>query len=186
MKLHTIIASVRPTRIGPAIGRWFHDYAVKHGKFDAELIDLATFKLPVHDEPEHPRMGKYVHEHTKAWSASVAAADAFAFVTPEYNFGPPPSLLNAFTFVSREWGYKPCGFVSYGGLSGGTRAVQVAKQMVTGLRMMPMVEGVAIPMVFPMLSADKQTFTPNDLITTSAQQTLDELFKWATALKTMR
>jgi mannose/fructose-specific phosphotransferase system component IIA len=64
--------------------------------------------------------------------------------------------------------------------------VQVAKLMVTGLRMVPMVEGVAIPMVFPMLSQDKQTFTPNDLITTSAQQTLDELAKWAAALKTMR
>jgi len=48
------------------------------------------------------------------------------------------------------------------------------------------VEAVAIPMVATMLSQDKQTFTPNDLITTSAQQTLDELFKWATALKTMR
>jgi NAD(P)H-dependent FMN reductase len=107
-------------------------------------------------------------------------------VIPEYNFGPPPSLLNAFTFVLREWAYKPCCFVSYGGLSGGTRSAQVTKLMVTGLRMMPMVEGVAIPMVFPMLSQDKQSFTPNELITTSAQQTLDELFKWATALKTMR
>jgi NAD(P)H-dependent FMN reductase len=186
MKLHTVISSVRPTRIGPAIARWFNDYALKHGKFDAELVDLKAFNLPVHDEPEHPRAGKYAHEHTKVWSSSVAAADAFAFVVPEYNFGPPPSLLNAFTFLVREWGYKPCAFVSYGGLSGGTRSVQVTKLMVTGLRMMPMVEGVAIPMVATMLSQDKQTFTPNDLINTSAQQTLDELFKWATALKTMR
>ena len=73
MKLHTVISSVRPTRIGPTIARWFNDYAVKHGKFDAELIDLVDFKLPVHDEPEHPRAGNYVHEHTKAWSKSVAS-----------------------------------------------------------------------------------------------------------------
>jgi NAD(P)H-dependent FMN reductase len=186
LKLHTIITSVRPTRIGPAIARWFHDSAVKHGKFDGALIDLVDFKLPVHDEPEHPRLGKYVHEHTRTWSASVAAADAFAFVIPEYNYGMPPSLLNALTFLSREWAYKPCAFVSYGGLSGGTRAVQFSKQIVTTLKMMPMVEGVAIPMVFGMLSQDKQTFTPNELITTSALQTLDELAKWAPALKTMR
>ena len=186
MKLQIIISSVRSTRVGPAIGRWFFDYAKKHGKFDAALIDLVDFKLPIHDEPEHPRLGKYVHEHTKAWSASVAEADAFAFVTPEYNYGPPPSLLNALTFLSREWAYKPCGFVSYGGLSGGTRSVQLTKQTVAALRMVPVVEAVAIPMVATMLSQDKQTFTPNDLITTSAQQTLDELFKWATALKAMR
>lgn len=186
MKLQVIISSIRPTRVGPAIARWFVDYAVKHGKFDTRLIDLVDFKLPVYDEPEHPRLGKYVHGHTKAWSASVADADAFAFVTPEYNYGPPPSLLNALTYVSREWAYKPCGFVSYGGLSGGTRSVQLTKQTVAALKMVPIVEAVAIPMVTTMLSADKQTFTPNDLITTSAQQTLDELFKWATALKTMR
>ena len=80
VKLHTVIASVRPTRIGPTIGRWFNDYAVKHGKFDAELVDLKAFNLPVHDEPEHPRAGNYVHEHTKTWSKSVAAADAFALM----------------------------------------------------------------------------------------------------------
>ena len=186
MKLQTIITSVRPSRLGPAVARWFHGYAVQHGKFEASLVDLASFKLPVHDEPEHPRMQKYVQEHTKAWSASVASADAFAFVMPEYNFGPPPSFLNALTYLSKEWAYKPCAFVGYGGLSGGTRSAQVAKLMVTGQRMMPMVEGVAIPMFATMLSPDKQAFTPNDLITTSAQQTLDELFKWATALKTMR
>jgi hypothetical protein len=66
----------------------------------------------------------YEHDHTKRSSASVAAADAFVIVTPEYNYGPPPSLINAFDFVYKEWNYKPAGFVSYGGVSGGLRAVQ--------------------------------------------------------------
>ena len=106
------------------------------------LIDLADFNLPVYDEPLHPRLQKYEHAHTRAWSESVNAADAYVFVTPEYNFSAPPSsLVNALNFVYKEWNYKPAAFVSYGGVSGGLRSVQMAKQIVTALKMMPMTEG---------------------------------------------
>ena len=117
-KLHIVIASTRPSRIGPAIAQWFHEFAKEHGKFDAELIDLADFNLPIYDEPHHPMRRQYTKDHTKAWSASVNAADAFVFVTPEYNYGPPPSLTNALDFVFWEWQYKAVGLVSYGGVSG--------------------------------------------------------------------
>src|SRR5437588_355270 len=99
MKLHNILCSTRPGRQGPAIADWFQEFARQHGKFEAELVDLAPVALPLFDEPKHPRFQKYQNEHTKKWSASVAAADAFVFVTPEYNFGPPPSLLNALNFL---------------------------------------------------------------------------------------
>src|SRR5690606_29928839 len=100
-------------------------------------------ELPVYDEPEHPRLQKYQHEHTKRWSASVAAADAYVFVLPEYNYNPPPSFYNALNYVYKEWNYKPAGFVSYGGVSGGLRSTQMAKQLVTTLKMMPMMESAA-------------------------------------------
>ena len=144
-KLHVIICSTRPGRVGPAVARWFHDFARRHGGFDAELVDLADFKVPLYDEPVHPRMQQYEHEHTKRWSASVAAADAYVFVMPEYNYMPSPAFSNALDYVYREWNYKPCGFVGYGGVSGGLRAVQMARLHATTLKMMPMVEGVAVP-----------------------------------------
>ena len=100
LRLHTIIASTRPGRVGPAVGAWFQGVAEAHPAFDARLVDLADFALPVFDEPNHPRSGKYVHDHTKAWSESVAAADAFVFVTPEYNFHPTPALVNALTYLA--------------------------------------------------------------------------------------
>jgi NAD(P)H-dependent FMN reductase len=125
--LHTVIVSTRPGRIGPPIAHWFHDFATQHGKFETKLIDLADFNLPIYDEPSHPKLHKYEHEHTKRWSESVAEADAYVFVTPEFNFCPPPSFVNALNYLYREWNYKPCGFVSYGGVSGGMRAVQMEK-----------------------------------------------------------
>ena len=186
LKLHTVICSTRPGRVGPAVARWFNDYAAAHGGFDATLVDLAEFKLPIYDEPIHPVMQKYQHDHTKAWAESVASADAYAFVTPEYNYGPPPSFVNALNYVYKEWNYKACGFVSYGGVSGGLRAVQLEKQLVTTLKIMPMVEGVAVPMVASLLDEAKTAFKSNDLINASAKTMLDELAKWAGALKAMR
>lgn len=185
LKLHTIICSTRPGRAGPIIAKWFHDLAAAHGKFDAQLIDLAEFNLPVYDEPLHPRLQKYEHAHTKAWSESVKAADAYVFVTPEYNYGPPPSLVNAFDFLSKEWNYKPAGFVSYGGVSGGLRSVQMSKLIVTALKMMPISEGVPIPN-YPSHIDEAKNFKPNDLIVASVAPMLDELYRWAEALKPMR
>ena len=185
LKLHIIIASTRPGRAGPTIAKWFHQEAAAHGKFDPVLVDLADFNLPVYDEPVHPVLQKYEHEHTKAWSASVKAADAYVFVTPEYNYNPPPSLVNALNYVYKEWNYKPAGFVSYGGVSGGLRAVQMAKQLVTTLKMMPMTEGVSIPNFGQLIGEDK-VFRPNDLILASVKPMMDELHRWAEALKPMR
>jgi NAD(P)H-dependent FMN reductase len=163
MKLGIIVASTRPTRVGHLIGQWVHERAVEHGKFDIELLDLAKFNLPLYDEPKHPSLQQYEHDHTKRWSASVAAADAFVIVTPEYNYGPPPSLINAFDYVYKEWNYKPAGFVSYGGVSGGLRAVQMEKQTLTTLKVVPIVEAVVIPMA-PQSIADGR-FKGNELQT---------------------
>ncbi|HTN35131.1 MAG TPA: NADPH-dependent FMN reductase, partial [Marinobacter sp.] len=123
--------------------------------------------------------------HTKAWSESVAAADAYIFVTPEYNYSPPPSLVNALNYVYREWNYKPCGFVSYGGVSGGLRAVQAAKLQITTLKMMPMVEGVMVQMVANHIDK-KGVFLSNELIDRSAVTLLDELLRWTNGFKAMR
>ena len=183
-RLHTIIASTRPGRVGPAIAQWFHEFAASHAKFDAKLVDLAQFNLPLYDEPHHPMRRQYEHEHTKKWAASVNAADALVFVIPEYNYSPPPSFSNALDYVFWEWQYKPVAFVSYGGVSGGLRAVQPARLHASTLKMMPIPEGVALPGVFTQLKDGK--FTANDLNTQGATATLNELLKWADALKPLR
>jgi len=183
-KLHVIITSTRPGRVGLPVGRWFADFARQHGKFEVRVVDLAEVNLPFLDEPEHPRLKKYSHDHTKRWSEIVESADAYVAVTPEYNYGPPATLINAFDFVYLEWNYKPIGFVSYGGVSGGTRSVQVSKQIATTLKMMPMVEAVSIPFVGKTITDG--TFTGGEAQAASATALLDELARWSTALKPLR
>ena len=68
---------------------------------------------------EPPAAEPITKAHTKAWSARVDAADAFVFVTPEYNYGVPAALKNAIDYLNTEWAYKPVGFVSYGGIFAG-------------------------------------------------------------------
>jgi NAD(P)H-dependent FMN reductase len=183
-RLHTVIASTRPTRIGPSVANWFHDFAGQHGKFDAHLIDLAEFNLPVLDEPEHPARRQYQHEHTKRWSASVSAADAFVFVTPEYNYGPPPSLLNALDYLFWEWQYKAVGLVGYGGISGGGRSTHAIKPTIATLKMMPIPENVWLPNVFQQI--EQGVFTANAFNEQGASALLHELIKWTDALAPLR
>ena len=182
--LHTIVCSTRPGRIGSTVGAWAQAQAAAHGGFDAKLLELADFALPVFDEPEHPRFGRYQHEHTKRWSASVAGADAFVFVMPEYNYAPTPAWLNAMTYLVREWHYKPAAFVSYGAISGGMRGVQMAKQILTTFKMVPMLEGVVLPWVAQKVEAGRLN-VPADT-DAAARAMLDELLRWARVLPALR
>lgn len=186
MTLQVVIVSTRPERKGGAVGAWFAERARQHGGFAVEVVDLADVALPMFDEPRHPRLQKYEHEHTKRWGETVARAGAYVFVTPEYNFGTPPSLVNALDFVSHEWAYKPVGFVSYGGVAAGTRSVQMTKQIVTTLKMVPIVEAVAIPFFAQHLDKDSGAFDPGVVQEKPAAAMLDELLKWAKALEPLR
>ena len=183
-RLHILVCSTRPGRVGPAVARWALAAAAEHGEFEAVFVDLAMFNLPVFDEPEHPRLQNYHHEHTRAWSASVENADAFVFVMPEYNYGPPPSLLNAMNYLVSEWQYKAVAFVSYGGMSGGIRAVQVTKQLATTYKMVPLLEAVAIPNVAQHLAGER--FTALEIHAQSAVAMFDELHRWTHALSALR
>jgi NAD(P)H-dependent FMN reductase len=184
--LQVVIVSTRPGRKGPAVATWFVEQARQHGKFRTEIADLGVIGLPMMDEPEHPRLRRYQHDHTKAWSGRVERSHAFVFVTPEYNHGTPPSLVNAIDYLVEEWAYKPVGFVSYGGVSGGLRGVQMTKQLVNGLKMVPLPEAVVVPFFTTFIDAATGVFTPEDSHAKSAAKMLDELLRWSDALRVLR
>ena len=183
--LKIIIASTRPGRKGPALANWIFEVAKKHTEFSVELLDLAVINLPFLDEPNHPRFQKYTKEHTKKWSATIAAADAFIFVTPEYNFGYPASLKNALDFLYNEWTYKPVAFVSYGGIAGGTRSMQALKQVISAMNMVPVLEAVNVPF-FTKYIDEQNKFNADEGINKAAEGMMKELLKWTGVMKEMR
>jgi NAD(P)H-dependent FMN reductase len=184
-RLQIIIASTRPGRVGLPVAQWFEQRALQHGGFDIEVVDLAELDLPFLDEPNHPRLQQYTQQHTKDWSAKVDAADAFVFVMPEYNYGFNAPLKNAIDFLHQEWQHKPVGFVSYGGIAAGTRAVQMLKQVVTTLRMVPLFEAVSIPFVTTFIDDDGEV-EANEVMEKSADAMLAELLRVEAALRPLR
>jgi NAD(P)H-dependent FMN reductase len=183
-RLALILGSTRPGRAGLAIARWFEERARAHGRFEVDFVDLAEVALPFVDEPEHPRFGRYQHEHTWAWSRRISAADAFVLVTPEYNHGAPPALVNAIDYLVKEWAYKPAALVSYGGVSGGTRAAQILKLMLMGLRVPVISEAVVLPFV-PQHLQDGRFHAP-EASEKAVPPLLDELLRWTEALRPLR
>jgi NAD(P)H-dependent FMN reductase len=171
--LQVIIASTRPGRAGRPIGRWVAQRCREDGRFAVEVTDLAQLALPIMDEPHLPRARQYVHEHTRAWSRIVERSDAIVFVMPEYNHGFPGALKNAIDYLHHEWAFKPAGFVSYGGLSGGMRAVQLLKPVLSCLRMLPVTDQVALANFAEHLSDG--VFDPGEPAEIACTVMLDEL-----------
>lgn len=184
-KLKIISSSVRPGRKGPLIAKWITEKAKQHGSFAVELLDLGEINLPMMNEPLHPLLKKYQHEHTKKWSAVIEEADAFIFVTAEYDYNYPAPLRNAIEYLAHEWEYKAAGIVSYGGVSAGTRAANSLKSDLATMKMVPIQEGVNFPF-FNKIINEKGEFIPNDISHKAADVLLKELVRWTKGLKLIK
>jgi NAD(P)H-dependent FMN reductase/GNAT superfamily N-acetyltransferase len=181
-----LTCSTRPGALGPSVATWLMETITpRAAELGVELLPVALgdLELPFLDEEEHPASGIYQREHTRRWSAIADAADGFIAVTPEYNYGMPASLKNALDYLSREWAWKPIGFVSYGNTSAGTRSVQHAKQVVTTLRLVPLGAAVAIHIGD---AVESGLVCPDSALGQAAVGVLDELVRVAQALRPMR
>ena len=176
--LQIIVGSTRPGRRGLAVAFWLYELATRHAGFTAELVDLAEVGLPLLDEPRPPQRGVYEHEHTRAWSETVRRGDAYLLVVPEYNHSYNAATKNALDFLGREWRNKPVGFVGYGGIAAGARAVQALMPVVIALGMTPVTRAVHIPLINRAMAAGGPFKSENGL-DTSAMAMLDDLFRRA-------
>jgi NAD(P)H-dependent FMN reductase len=136
MKVQIIFGSTRPGRVGPQIAKWMFNNLSKDARAEYEIVDIVDFKLPMFDEPKHPSMNQYEHAHTKIWSQKIKTADAYIFLTPEYNAGYPASLKNAVDYLYHEWAQKPVMIASYG-VGGGPTASAQLRQVAERLKMNP-------------------------------------------------
>src|SRR6266576_58056 len=112
-----IVGSTREGRFSEKPAQWIFEHLRKRSGIEARLLDLRDFPMPFFDQavpPASPGRAPYQHEVVKRWTAEIAAADGFIFVTPEYNYGPPAVLKNAIDWVYPEGNRKSAAFVSYG------------------------------------------------------------------------
>lgn len=144
-RLAVVVGSTRPGRRSLAVAEWAAAVAARHlaGRAEVQLLDVAAHDLPLLDEPVPAMFGAYRYEHTRRWSAAVAAADAVLFVTAEHNASIPAALKNAVDYLYAEWAGKPAGVLSFG-VRGGTGAAGHLRDVLTEVRMAVAVGGVAL------------------------------------------
>ncbi len=175
IKLDIIVASVRAGRVAPVVADWFAGTARRRPGFDVGVLDLADTPLP-QDLSGGPDV--------EAFTRRIGAADAFVIVTSEYNHGYPAALKTAVDSVKREWRTKPVGFVSYGGLSGGLRAVEQLRQVLVEVHMVPVRESVSFHRVKHAFAADGST--SDGAAIDAAERMLDQLAWWARTVRAGR
>lgn len=129
-----IMGSTRAGRKCPQVAAWVQSVGQACSDFAYEIVDLASWPLPMDDEPGIPALGHYTQAHTQAWSDKIKAADAVVFVTPQFNWGYPAVLKNAIDHLYHEWRDKPAVIVTYGG-HGGTRCARQLRRVAASLKM---------------------------------------------------
>jgi NAD(P)H-dependent FMN reductase len=186
-KLLVIVGSTRPTRAADIVLPWLTKKVKAHEEFDAEIVDLLDWPLPIFGE-HAGTIGDfsdptYSEPLVKAWNNKVKGADAYLILTPEYNHSAPAGLKNAIDTVWLSFGFrnKPVAFVSYaGGQTGGVRAIEHLAQVFIETEAVPVRNTVIIPHVSDAFDAEGEPKNP--ITNAAADIMLDDLAWWSAAL----
>jgi NAD(P)H-dependent FMN reductase len=182
-RIAIVTGSTRPGRHSLDVAQWVLGIAATRSDADYEILDIADFALPLLDEPVPPSLGRYSKPHTLKWAAAVAPCDGFVFVAPEYNHGMPGALKNALDFLFREWNDKAAAFVTYGSM-GGVRAAENLRLVMGELKIADVRAQVMLTLRDDF--EEMKTFKPREHHAKAVHAMLDELVRWAGALKTLR
>jgi NAD(P)H-dependent FMN reductase len=185
LHLALIIGSTREGRFGTTVAEWVLGHVRQRGGVSVDVIDLAEVPLPTVQQAVPVVTGVYPSPDVQAFARRIGAADGFVVVTPEYNHGYPASLKLAIDSVYVEWNAKPVAFVSYGGLAGGSRAVEQLRQVFAELHATTIRETICLAMAHSLFGEDGRLLDPDgpDL---AAKSLLDQLTWWAGALRDKR
>jgi NAD(P)H-dependent FMN reductase len=190
-KLQIIVGSTRPTRSADLVLPWITKTAAAHGGFEVEVLDLRDWPLPIFSE-HLGTLGdindpSYSDPIVKAWNAKIKEADAYIFLTPEYNHSLPGVLKNAIDSVWVSFGFrnKPVATVGYsGGIGAGIRAVEHLAQVAIEAEAVPLRNTVLIPHVRTAFDAAGLPLDPMARVSLGVM--LDDLAWWSGALERAR
>ncbi|MFF0742466.1 NADPH-dependent FMN reductase [Streptomyces sp. NPDC004111] len=179
VRVAVIVASNREGRFAPVISQWFLSRAEDFGGLEIDVVDVADITLPT---ALAFRPSDAVRAERSRIGARLTAADAFVVITPEYNHSYPAGLKNLIDWYGTEWHAKPVGFVSYGGLSGGLRAVEHLRQVFAELHAVTIRDTVSFHGPWGQFDDDGRHTDPDEC-NTAAKSLLDKLSWWALALR---
>jgi NAD(P)H-dependent FMN reductase len=179
LALAVIVGSTREGRFAGTVARWFVGEAACRSDLTLDVIDLADVELPARFayRTQDPAVLAYLER--------IGRADAFVVITPEYNHSYPAALKHAIDFGKEQWYRKAVGYVSYGGMSGGLRAVEHLRHVFTELHATSVRETVSFHLARSRFDEHGHPVDPEGT-SLAAKVMLDDLVWWADALREAR
>jgi NAD(P)H-dependent FMN reductase len=174
LKLALVYGSTRPGRFADTVARWAADRIAQRDGFALDIVDPAQFDLPIHhDSDRHPGVA--------ALRRRLDNADAFVILTPEYNHAYPAILKHVIDLASGSWRASPVAFISYGGLSGGLRAVEQLRPVFAEVHAVTVRDTFSLANVWDRFDADG-ALQDAEAAEQALERMLDQLEWWALAL----
>jgi NAD(P)H-dependent FMN reductase len=173
-----IYGSTREGRLCDKVVQWALAFISRSEKFQLDVIDPRDYGFSTVNEA-------IPKKDLSNLSQRIDQADAFIIVTPEYNHGYPAPLKALIDSAYAEWNAKPVAFISYGGRSGGIRAVEQLRQVFAELHGVTMRDGVAFTNVWDQFSSNGDLRSP-ERAEKSLTTLIAQLEWWARALKNAR
>lgn len=177
IRVAVIVASTREGRYAPTITNWFVEQLRHRADVEFDVIDLADVNVPM-------TFGPAAAHSIASERERVGLADAFVVITPEYNHSYPAAIKQFIDLIKTEWQAKPASFVSYGGMSGGLRAVEHLRTVFAEMHTVTIRDIVSFHN--PWAQFDGAELREADQANAAAKVMLDELAWFAAALRTAR
>lgn len=195
LKIAVLTGSTRtsgPPRpiIGPRVCTFLQQAVLQRGHIITTT--LHPRKLPHLEKPHFSYASSQVPEDLAKMHDALAEADAYITITPEFNHGPSPGLLNTLNhFGSSVFGYKPSLIVSYSPSQwGGVRAAHSLRPILSELGCLPVSSMIHFPRAHQVLGEDGSIVVDNDADDTDWNKyigrSLSQLEWWAEAAKEQR
>lgn len=175
LRIAVILGGNHSGRTGPVVSSWFLDRAASREGVTVDVLDVAELDL-----------GDGHGTSLDAFSPRIDAADGFVVVTPEYNHGYPGPLKSAIDSARKEWFAKPVAFVSYGGMSGGLRAVEQLRAVFAELHVTSVRTSVSLHNAQRMFGPEGGSIEELRGAEDAVEEMLDQLVWWALSLREAR
>jgi NAD(P)H-dependent FMN reductase len=172
--LALVYGSTREGRFCDTVAAWAAERIESSGPFALDLID-----------PAAPDLAALRTDSVSDLRRRIGRADAFVVVTPEYNHGYPAPLKALIDSVGVEWQAKPVAFVSYGGISGGLRAVEQLRLVFAEVHAVAIRDGVHFANAWAQFDAAGKLLSP-EAANGAMSTMLARLNWWALALRRAR
>lgn len=176
LRVAVVYGSAREGRFCDIVTEWVFSHLWSREDIEISLIDPALL-WQGRDEA--------LARERASLARTIAAADAFIVVTPEYNHSFSAPLKHLIDSFKTEWRAKPVAFVSYGGISGGLRAVEQLRLVFAELGTMTIRETVSFAKAHALFDVDGMLREP-EAPTAALHVLIEELVWWGRALADAR